>query len=192
MAAVRRPPTSEGLSVIRRPVLPVALLAVLALTAACSPGGASADGPTSTGSTSTATSSATPTPDPAAPTTAPATPAPAPAATEPPPAAGGGTPAPPADVAGRPVLVSATLVGGGVEVTGYVEGTLVDGQQCRFELVSGSTVTSATSTSAADASVTLCPGVTIPAPAGSASAWRARLVWVPSGATSDPVAVVTP
>lgn len=173
---------------LRRSLVPVGLVAVLALTAACT-----SPDPDDGGSPSPSASTTAPTPGSSSTTpTAPATTPPAePEPTEPQPGADPTTPPATGTSPGRPVLVSATLVGGNVEMSGYVEGTLVDGQQCRFELVVGSTVTAATSTSAADASTTLCPGVSIPAPPGSASGWRARLVWVPSGATSEAVSVVT-
>jgi hypothetical protein len=97
--------------------------------------------------------------------------------------------APPTADGSAPVLASATLVDGKVELTGFVQGLIVAGGECRFELRAGTVVVRASSVSEADATNTLCPAVAVDAPAGDASTWPARLVWVPSGAASPEVAV---
>ncbi|QCB93137.1 hypothetical protein [Cellulomonas shaoxiangyii] len=88
-------------------------------------------------------------------------------------------------------MSAATLVGDEVEMVGFVAGVVTEGGVCRFELDGGGTTVHAESTSLADATVTVCPAVTVPAPAGDPSSWRARLVWVPSGSSSVDVPVTT-
>ncbi|MDC7122965.1 hypothetical protein OMK64_15635 [Cellulomonas fimi] len=101
------------------------------------------------------------------------------------PATGGGQD----HAAGTPVVTSAVVVGTSVEVSGYVDGVVVDDGECRFELLGGGSVVSASSRSLADAASTACPSVTVDAPSGSPSQWRARLVWVPTGAVSEELPV---
>lgn len=176
---------------VRRTALPLLAALTLVLTAACT--GNAADADPSAGSTPThsSTSAAPPSTTATTPTTddpsEPAEPADPAEPTEPPAADDGGS----ETTSGHPVLVSAGVFGGNVEMSGYVEGVLQDGGECRFEVVSGGTVVAkVSSTSVADASTTLCPGVSVPAPKSSTSGWTARLVWVPGGATSDAVPVV--
>lgn len=166
----------------------IAAAGVVALLAACTAPGADGDPAATPSSTSAGPTSAAPTATPTPTTAAPPAPSPdggaTPTADEP----DAPVPDPTLDDA-SPVLASATLVDGKVEMTGFVQGPIVAGGECRFELRAGSRVVRASSTSEADATSTLCPGVSVDAPAGAPTGWTARLVWVPTGATSDDVAV---
>lgn len=139
------------------------------------PAASSASSPSPAQTTSAAPSPA-PTPDPT----------PADGGPDAPGAGGSATPVP-GDV--QPIVSVATVVGDEVELAGYVAGVVVDEGVCRFELVGGGTTVRAESTAMADASVTVCAAVTVAAPAGAPGTWRARLVWVPTGAVSADVPV---
>jgi len=166
-----------------RPALVVARLAVVVgasalLAAGCAGRAQPGDDPTVGDADVTATPSAAPTDAAVTPTAEPT----AVATAEPQPV----TATPDGAV---PVLTSATLVNGRVEMSGFVQGLIVDGVECRFELDTPSGVVHTSSISTADATATLCPGVSVLAPAGQPGSWSARLVWVRSGAVSSPVAV---
>jgi len=173
-----------------RGALVAALL--LAATVGCTAAGGSGPTPSSSPTASPSAGVAAPTagtPEPSAAPTAPAdVGAEEPAAGADPGGADEGS-TDPGTTGPVPTLTLATLVDGQVELAGFVAGVVSEGGACRFELVGGGTVARAESTAIADATVTTCPGVTVPAPAGAPDTWRARLVWVETGARSPEVTV---
>jgi hypothetical protein len=96
----------------------------------------------------------------------------------------------PADPAGVPVLVAASLESDGVELSGYVQGVIVDDGSCRYELTGPGGTTSVTTRSLADASVTTCPWGTISSAGLASGTYEARLVW--ESETSEPLTVTIP
>ena len=143
-------------------------------------GACTADDPTSTPSSTAPTASSTAPPtDPAGEPSTPSDPAPGPDAST-----------PPADASGVPVLVAASLEADGVEMSGYVQGVIVDDGTCRYELTGPGGTTSVTTRSLADASVTTCPWGTIPSADLASGTYEARLVW--ESVASPPLTVTIP
>lgn len=99
-------------------------------------------------------------------------------------------PDPPADPSGVPVLAAASLEADGVEMSGYVQGVIVDDGTCRYELTGPGGTTSVTTRSLADASVTTCPWGTISAADLAPGTYEARLVW--ESEASQPLTVTIP
>lgn len=86
------------------------------------------------------------------------------------------------------VLVSAALTVDGSEAiaTGYVSGVLEDGGGCVFSFTPDSSGEpfSATSVGMADASTTVCPGVTVSAASFTSGSWQVTLEYTPPAGES--------
>jgi hypothetical protein len=92
------------------------------------------------------------------------------------------------------VLVSAAVNRGTgvVELSGYVAGTVTEGQPCVYELRSGGDRRSVTTTSVADAAVTSCPWGELPLDQLGAGRWEARLAYPSEDVASPWVPVDVP
>ncbi len=83
------------------------------------------------------------------------------------------------------VLVNASTdaAAGVVAMSGYVEGTVADGQTCTYSLTDGTDSVEVSTVSVADASVTSCPWGEIPLSELHSGVWSAQLHVPASGAT---------
>jgi hypothetical protein len=91
----------------------------------------------------------------------------------------------PATSAGRVVVVTyADWVDGGVEVDGYVSGSVEDGGTCRLTLTQGNQVRTAEGAGMADASTTSCGSLVVPGGGLPAGDWDAVLAYLSGGSTT--------
>lgn len=88
------------------------------------------------------------------------------------------------------MLAAASLEADGVEMSGYVQGVIVDGGTCSYELTGPGGTTTVSTRSLADASVTTCPWGTIASAGLASGTYEARLVW--DTARSEPLTVTIP
>ncbi|WP_456846464.1 hypothetical protein [Cellulomonas sp. P5_C6] len=88
------------------------------------------------------------------------------------------------------MLAAASLEADGVEMSGYVQGVIVDGGTCRYQLTGPSGTTTVSTVSLADASVTTCPWGTIASSGLTSGTYEARLVW--DSVASQPLTVTIP
>lgn len=89
-----------------------------------------------------------------------------------------------------PVITYAEVVDGALEVAGYMPGFIADGDSCTFELAVGGQTVRQTTLSVANVRVSSCPTARFTLTPGYTTL-VVRLVWQPTGATSQPVTIPT-
>jgi hypothetical protein len=92
------------------------------------------------------------------------------------------------------VLTIADLAQGAVEGAGYVDGVVEDGGTCTLTLSRGDDSVTARSSGAADATTTICAGLSVDAAQLTPGTWQAQLAYSSAAAqgTSHATAVEVP